>query len=477
MKRKILNLITFIVFLLLMVTVLVKVYDVVRWKDTTGGYVSSLDQLYNTKDGLMDVVFVGSSHTYCAMLPSVFWEKYGIAAFDMSVSGQDKISALYEMRELFKHQSPKLVVVDAFALSFDRGLIEGNDYRNLLSMKASVNSVKHVLEFFKDRGEGMDKVPDYLSRWPIVHTRYRELARYDFVDYYPNSYARGEGINFHVDPSVNLPYCGDYTFSPEKLSEKNEYWLESLKDMSEEYGFELCFMVIPYKASFKDQTVFDSASVYAKDKGWDFLDFNRRIRELPLVFSEDFADEYHLNSFGALKFSDYLADHISERYDLPDRRDDERYSQWDLDSRYISHLFTNNRLEQINDLSGLTDAARSFDDDYSLFISTEYSENSDKEKAVDLLRALGAKKEELPAEGLWLYRAGNLSLICDYSNMPELPFSLELPGLGTLDVRFNGENAPGNIRVGYEDYSNTGSAVSLFLYDGMLREISYVRKY
>ena len=46
-----------IVFLIITVMVIIRVYNVVKWKDTTGDYLSSTSQLYATDDNLIDIVF------------------------------------------------------------------------------------------------------------------------------------------------------------------------------------------------------------------------------------------------------------------------------------------------------------------------------------------------------------------------------------------------------------------------------------
>ena len=84
-----------------------RVYKVLSWKDTTGGYLSSLSQMYHTDDDLMDVVFLGSSHCYCGIYPCYLWRDHSMAAFDMAVSGQDKNSTYHVLKETLKTQSPR----------------------------------------------------------------------------------------------------------------------------------------------------------------------------------------------------------------------------------------------------------------------------------------------------------------------------------------------------------------------------------
>ena len=116
-------------FCILLVFILERTYHILSWKDTTGGYLSSTQQLYATGDNLIDVVFMGSSHCYCGINPALLWDQYGMAAFDMSVSGQDKFSTYHTLVETLKTQSPSVVCIDAYALLYDRGGVLGNDYR------------------------------------------------------------------------------------------------------------------------------------------------------------------------------------------------------------------------------------------------------------------------------------------------------------------------------------------------------------
>ena len=217
----------FILFAALLAIVVLKVYDIIRWKDTNGDYTSTTEQLYNTEDNLIDVVFVGSSHVYCDIYPAFIWEKSGIAAFDMSVSGQDKDSAYHHLKELLKTQSPKVVFVDLYPLFSDRIGIEGNVYRNMLALKTSENSYS----LLKDYSEKDDiNVNDFFFRWPIVHTRYKELQRLDFVEFAPNKFLRGEQIIFEAE-EVYPPYISE-SLNPSELSDTNLKWLNDLYDLS-----------------------------------------------------------------------------------------------------------------------------------------------------------------------------------------------------------------------------------------------------
>ena len=45
----------------------------------------------------------------------------------------------------------------------------------------------------------------------------------------------------------------------------------------------------------------------------------------------DFYDGKHLNTYGAVKISQYLADYLAEHYQIPDRRTDETVASYNAD--------------------------------------------------------------------------------------------------------------------------------------------------
>ena len=51
--------------------------------------------------------------------------------------------------------------------------------------------------------------------------------------------------------------------------------------------------------------------------------------EIGFDTSSDYRDRYHCNASGAMKVTTYFGDYISQHYDIPDRRGDPDYSEWD----------------------------------------------------------------------------------------------------------------------------------------------------
>lgn len=389
-------------FSILLVLIVCKTYSILAWKDTTGDYLSSTQQMYATDDNLMDVIFMGSSHCYCSINPALLWNRYGMSAFDMSVSGQDKDSTYYTLIETLKTQSPQVVCIDAYGLLFDEQAILGNVYRNMLSMKLSHNSNELIRSYVAEEEQS-----DYLLRWPIVHTRYRELGKYDFVQYEPSIYGRGYFFSNQVGssygPEASTLACTEQT----PLSEKNKEWLDGLIALSNEQDFELVIFVAPFAASLEDQKILNGAEAYLEEKNIRFLDFNKLVQELGLDYSTDFTDAFHTNYLGADKITAYMGEYLLDIQDFTDHRGDDAYYLWDLNAEYDAQCRNAFRITAQPDLPSFVSAIKD-SSNLTLVISLD---GAYMDSALDLwgpLSKLGISEEEYNLGGKWIFSDGEL---------------------------------------------------------------------
>jgi len=320
-----------IAFLTLVFFLIVRCYDILSWKDTLGDYLSSTTQLYATEEDRMDVLFMGSSHTYCGVSPAILWNETGIASFNMTTSGQDKNSTTHYLVEALKTQSPKVVFVELWGLTFDQHAVEGNVHRNMMGMPLSENSIALIDDYVTD--PTMNTA--YKLRWPIIHTRYKEIDKYDFIQYDFSEYGRGVDLNF-TPGAAGYPTEGLLNTEPAELYKNNKAWIEELYQLSVDEGFELVFFAAPTIVSYDEQGQINGVAKFAEEHDIDFFDFNRMSEELGFDYSTDFVDNYHLNAYGADKLTRFLGEYLEETYDLEDHRGDEAYKQWD--DSYTRHV-------------------------------------------------------------------------------------------------------------------------------------------
>ncbi|MCR4761909.1 MAG: hypothetical protein K5696_00115 [Lachnospiraceae bacterium] len=325
-------------FLLLTLGMLAAAYRVLSWKDTMGDYLSSAQMLYETDRDRVDALFVGSSHVYAAINPDVIWREEGIAGFDMAISGQDATAAYYYTKEAFKRQSPRVVVVDLLATTFTEGL-DGNTYRSMLSMRSGINQASMVMADENTAG----RLAEYLLKWPIIHTRYRELGVYDFVTNPYNRFGRGYCYRFTSEEVKHTPGLEDLP-DTEPVSDRNRAWVDDFVALADRKGCALVTTILPHEMKPEEKAVYNGVVAYLQEKGVPVIDFNHMVADLDLSYEEDFMDPGHLNYFGGEKLSRWLSAYLRERYGLADHRGDPAYADWDQSLSYAEHLILSNDL-------------------------------------------------------------------------------------------------------------------------------------
>ncbi len=407
-----------IVFAVVIFTLVVRSYEVLSWKDTFGDYMSSTNQLYSTDENLMDVVFVGSSHCYCGINPAVLWEDSGISAFNMATSGQDKDSSYYYLVETLKTQSPQIVFVELWGLTFDEHLIEGNIHRNMMGMKNSENAFALIDEYIDD--EEMQTA--YKMKWPIIHTRYKELDRYDFIQYDLSVYGRGSDINYTATYAT-YPTDAVAYMEADELSKTNREWVEDLYQLSIEHDFELVFFLAPSVLSVEEQGQVNAVRDYAAEKGIDFFDFNRLIAEIGLEHYGDFIDNYHLNAYGSEKLTRYIGKYLTANYQLIDHRGDEAYALWDEDLIRFKQLKEINRLKSATSIRNYINILSQMEN-VTWFVTFE---GNYQESALELDKAaklLGLSEEQYKEGGTYAFIDGKFRKIMNNTSTDVFVYEL-----------------------------------------------------
>ena len=402
------KLLSIIGFLILFFCGLSLLYRVFSWKDTSGDYYSSVNQFYGMQRDVVDVAFFGPSTTYSSINPAILWQDHGIAAFNIAVSGQDRNASSYYVKEVLKTQSPKVVVLSATFLYTDYYAVPGNLLRNTLSLKESMNSAALINELVtkNDAVKGDNEIKDYYLRWPIVHSRYRELKKEDFLSV--REYENCLGYRYSCD-SGNLEDLGEDTFDTSAstpISSENQQWIDSLKKLSEEHNFQLLILATPTILNAHQRACLNGCFQYCAEIGVPYLDLNLLIDEMGFVPSTDMSDGNHYNMFGARKICDHLSDYLVQNYSLPDRRGQKGYDRYEQCLKTYSHKCLELETLPCADASQLVEFSYEYPD---LIVSiTLHPESEPRPEFVDYLMSVGVSSEEIACGGTWLLSGDTL---------------------------------------------------------------------
>ena len=341
------------VFLLLLTLGAVGIYNVFKWKDTSGAYFSSMDQMYSLPKNVADVAFFGPSTVYSDFNPAVFWEESGIASFNAGISSQDREASYYFIKEFLKRQSPKVVVLDATLFQIDHYEVQGNIYRNTLSMRNSKNFTDVVNTIVPDNDKtGTNTLWDYYLRWPIIHNRYKEIEKNDFVPV--PEYEKCLGYRYQYDGNGLEPT--DTYFDHTKIteiSEGNKAWIDKVYKLSKEEGFEIVVVQLPQFIDEEQRAEMNGNLKYLDELGIKNIDLNLYVDEMGFDYVNDMCDGAHAKTSGANKISSFICKYLSDNFDLADRRGTAGYGLFDDAAEVNRHEKLCRQIEDCDDPAGL----------------------------------------------------------------------------------------------------------------------------
>lgn len=265
------------------------------------------------KDSI-DVMFFGTSLTYCDVVPSVIWEETGVTSYVMGGGEQTLLITYGFIKEALRTQSPKVIAVEVSGLFYPQ-------YGEATKVNIS------YMPWSKNRVE------------TIVHAAEPELRAgllFPLFDYH--SYWRNATISDYakrLDPDVDL--LAGYNFlsriRPQDKDLEREFdgtpedytmnlaHLQKIVDYCEDSGVQLlCFLSPTYRRIPEDKIEQLTEDVTAIE-GVVFKNFHEDWTEIGIDNSNDWYDTAHFNCWGAEKFSRYLSGYLMETFSLEPTED------------------------------------------------------------------------------------------------------------------------------------------------------------
>lgn len=333
MKKILKNILKVSAFLAIAACLYVKADDILRLKKAV-----CVDQLYKLEKDTVDVLFVGSSHVYRNVDPSILYETEGITAYDLGTASQTFWNSYYLMVEALKVQHPKVIALDIYkAYLPDDYEDEGIASKATTSIHFSPNRIRAVNAAVSSLRSRLK----YYLGLPMYHTRYNQLnigdfriggnrALYrDFLGYMPLFKSRkGKGTQKLSEVTERTP-----------VSEKNMKYLKMMMELCKKHDVEFMLIKTPYfKKSETYQKYYKYLEDFAGENNINFFYANDYFDEVGIDVKHDFASGSHLNHGGVKKYMPLLGTYLKEHYDLEDHRGDERYALWERNMAYIRSL-------------------------------------------------------------------------------------------------------------------------------------------
>jgi hypothetical protein len=262
------------------------------------------------KAGPVDVLFVGSSHSYRSFDPEWFKER-GVSTFNMGTTAQAPVNSYYLLERHMQKLAPKTVVYVLFW-----GVMSGDGIESFLDLSKNMALEPELMSMAWSIRD-----PRVLNAVAMKALRFGaadELAKAKWV---PDVEERYVGAGY---VESNLRYDGrPYELATHITVEKvQKEYLEKTIDLVQTQGTKMILVAVPVPkstlASLENYDEYrDQIRALAKAKSIEFVDFNDLVT---LKDDTHFLDFQHLNHDGVMALGPVVYRELSTRGLLPTQK-------------------------------------------------------------------------------------------------------------------------------------------------------------
>ncbi len=295
-------------------------------KDAYG--ICPITNYYNLPEDTVDVLVVGTSLGYAGVNTNVLWTEYGIAAYNLCGAEQPYWITYHWLQEALRTQRPKLIILDAKAATYTleyskrgRTILSTYGIRDFETRMSAIAACVKEEDFW-----------GFALGWPQIHSNYPKVNE-DSFRYPPDNDGRGPNWKGYIEADLTEQHEKPslvWNTTKKPMVARQEEWLIKTLDLIEESGIPCLIVAFPNPDYANDHMYYNSLWHIAEDYPFRTVNYNDPNLRLRLAYSSDFADWQHLNVKGSVKFTRRLGEDLKAKYDLPDRRGDERFVSYDL---------------------------------------------------------------------------------------------------------------------------------------------------
>ena len=358
--------------------------------------INGMTQFCKLPDNSVDVLILGSSHTFIDINTGTLWDEYGMASYILGGSVQPMWNTYYYLKEALKTQTPELIILEAFLTVHESDYSDDSRIiKNTYGMKWSKDKID-AIKVSAHEERWMEFLLDYTQ----YHNRYRELSKTDFLNNMGNAVFE-DWKGFWCSMGTSQLEAPDVSRVNDRksLNEKTEKYYRKTIELAQENDIPLLIVISPYLISEDHQMIFNRASDIADEYGVDFINYNLLSNDIGIDFTRDFADIDHLNYRGNQKYTKALAEYLSSNYQISDRRGDKKYQTWQDHADYISSLIGNQQLSEAVEVPELMQRIQN--PDYVLFVSVDGNCSTADENLEVVFSSLGIPQNG--EKGIWCF--------------------------------------------------------------------------
>ncbi|MBE6009005.1 MAG: SGNH/GDSL hydrolase family protein [Lachnospiraceae bacterium] len=274
------------------------------------------DDFYSLPKDSIDMVFIGSSHSYCSFDPANF----NVPSFQMGTPLQHPDTSYYSLLEVLDNQDPETVVVEIYWDMLD----DNFELKQATSLFEVIRNEKRIEDYIENVFPDGDKVK-YENDVIRFQQDFFAYASSRIVNKVKNTFgvtdeanpsSAGDGVEYYL--ADGYVYC-DIVIPETEFDETNQFknldgkdwefsntqkrWLEKIIELCEKKDKDLVFVTAPvanvsmgYIKNY--EAINEEISSFAEEKGVPYIDYNIINMEEGMFTHDNFRDDAHLNDSG-----------------------------------------------------------------------------------------------------------------------------------------------------------------------------------
>ena len=276
------------------------------------------DDFYALEENSLDMVFVGSSHSYCTFDPEIIDSGLNLNSFQMGTPLQHPDTTYYELKEILKTQHPQYVVMEVYwdVLDDKFDLQQANSFFEVLKSEDIKN------EYIKNVFPLADKVKYYLLpiRYQQSYFAYEgSQMEKDIENKYGvtkkqgevqqgEEYYRSKGYVYSNQLMISTEYDTTNQFrnfdgKDFEINSTQRKYIEKIVKLCKDENIQLIFVTAPVANVSMDyiknyDLVHNAVAAMAAENGVPYIDYNVENEKKDMLTTENFRDDAHLNHSG-----------------------------------------------------------------------------------------------------------------------------------------------------------------------------------